>query len=282
VLLKEMNYKSITYNVIDKVARITLNRPARLNAIDEHMPIELSHAVHAANWDDDVKVIVVTGAGKAFCSGYDLKKFAEAKRGTVPGSQEMPWDPYIDYKFMSACQTNYMSLWHSGKPTIARINGDCVAGGTDIALCCDITIMVDTGHIGYPPARLWGCPTGQMWYYRLGLEKAKRMLLTGELITGAQAASIGLIGESCTSDKLDATVDGFIAKMRGIPSNQLFFQKLVINNDVELHGLHTSQKLATLLDGMTRHTPEGVEFQKLAHEKGFKQAIFDRDTTSKL
>lgn len=178
--------KSIRYEVEGRVATITLNRPDRLNAIDEHMPSELRSAVEQAGADDDVHVIVLTGAGRAFCAGYDLKTFAEAP-GTNAGVQEMPWDPTVDFRMMYRNTEDFMSLWRSYKPTIAKVQGHAVAGGSDIALCCDLVVMADDARIGYPPARVWGVPTTAMWVYRLGAERAKRMLLTGDLIDGRQA-----------------------------------------------------------------------------------------------
>lgn len=195
----------------------------------------------------------------------------------------MPWDPYEDYKFMHFANDQYMSLWRSLKPTVAKINGVCVGGGTDIALACDLTFIVDDALIGYPPARLWGCPTGAMWAYKVGMEQAKRILFTGELLTGKRAVEIGLIGECAPEDRLDETVSTFVGRMVTVPTNQLFFQKQVINNVYEMMGLFSSQRLAVFLDGMTRHTPEGVAFQKRCEEIGFKKAVMERDfVNSKL
>ncbi|XP_064602790.1 probable enoyl-CoA hydratase, mitochondrial isoform X2 [Liolophura sinensis] len=269
-------FNSILYSVKNRVANIQLNRPARMNAIDHHMPRELQTAVELANENMDVKVIVLSGS-KVFCSGYDLKIFAEPKRGTVPGSQTMPWDPYIDYTFMSACTNAFMSIWRSYKPVVGKISGVAIGGGSDIALLCDITVAAEDARIGYPPSRVWGCPTTAMWVYRVGLERAKRILLTGDLLTGKQAADIGLIGEAVPASQLDEAVDKVVQRLVTVPTNQMFFQKQVINNAVEMMGLFSSQRLATFMDGMTRHTPEGVAFQKRAQEVGFKEAVRERD-----
>ena len=221
--------------------------------------------------------LIMLSGNKTFCSGYDLKIFGESDRGSVPGSQKMPWDPYEDFKFMSRCTTAFMSLWRSLKPVICKINGVAIGGGSDLALCCDITIMAENAIIGYPPTRVWGCPTTAMWIYRVGLEKAKRLLFGGELITGKEAANIGLIGEAVPEDELDAAVDKVIKRLVTVPTNQLFFQKQVINHAVEQMGLFQTQRLATFFDGMSRHTPEGVEFQQRVQKVGFKQAVKERD-----
>ncbi|KAA1194041.1 crotonase/enoyl-CoA hydratase family protein [Pseudohalioglobus sediminis] len=277
-----MQYNDISYQTDGRIARITLDRPERLNAISMDMPGEIADAVARANKDDDVHVIVLTGAGRAFCSGYDLVEFAE-EEGEKPGSQlgdshGGPWDPMLDFYGMFQNTQNFMSLWKSYKPTIARVQGPAVAGGSDIALACDMVIMADEAVIGYPPARVWGCPTTAMWVYRLGAEKAKRMLLTGDLVSGPEAVELGLVLESVPQEKLDERVDALAARMAGVPKNQLMMQKLMINQAYENMGLNNTQMFATLFDGITRHSPEGVWFKQRAEEVGFKQAVRERDS----
>ncbi|MGM0556769.1 MAG: crotonase/enoyl-CoA hydratase family protein [Myxococcota bacterium] len=268
--------KPVRLDVDGRIARITLNRPDNLNAIDEAMPAEIERAVRAANKDRDVRVIVLSGAGRAFCSGYDLEIFAEAPR-PVPGSQEMPWDPMVDYELMSANTRHFMSLWRSHVPVICKVHGFAVAGGSDIALCSDQVIMAEDAKIGYPPARVWGCPTTAMWVYRLGLERAKRMLLTGDLIDGVEAERIGLVSEAVPADELDARVEALAQKMTSIPRNQLMMHKMLVNQAYSNMGMQSTQMFATLFDGMARHTPEGVAFKERAEEVGFKEAVKERD-----
>jgi len=150
-----MEFGSVLYESKDRVATITLNRPERFNAISEAMPEDIASAFDHAGNDDSVHVVVLTGASRGFCGGYDLKAFAE-KPGANPGIQDIPWDPMIDYSFMNRCTQNFMSIWRCNKPVIGRINGDAVAGGSDIVLCCDIIIMNERARIGYPPSRVWG------------------------------------------------------------------------------------------------------------------------------
>lgn len=271
-----MDFRSVTYDVAGRVATITLNRPDRLNAIDDHMPSEIRRATEAAQADPAVHVIVVTGAGRSFCSGYDLKEYAE--RTDAPYSQGMPWDPMIDFELMYRNTQDFMALWRSYKPTIAKVRGHAVAGGSDIALSCDVVVIADDAVIGYPPARVWGCPTTAMWVYRLGMEKAKRMLFTGDLITGVEAAAIGLVLESVPEADLDARVDALAARMAGVPKNQLMMQKLMVNQAIESMGLTQTQMFATVFDGITRHSPEGVWFKQRAEEVGFQQAVRERDS----
>ena len=271
-----MAYKTLKYSVTGRIARITLNRPARLNAIDDRMPREIRRAVEAANADDRVHVVVLAGAGKAFCAGYDLIDFAERK--AAPGTAEGPWDPMVDFAMMYRNTQDFMSLWRSYKPTIAQVHGYAVAGGSDIALCADIVIMAEDAKIGYMPARVWGCPTTAMWVYRLGAEKAKRMLLTGDTVDGRTAEKMGLVYQAVPAKQLDKTVDALAKRMAGVPKNQLMMQKLMINQAYENMGLAGTQMLATLFDGITRHSPEGVWFKEYAEKHGFREAVKWRDS----
>jgi enoyl-CoA hydratase len=272
-----MNFETLRYEASGRIAHITLNRPERLNAITESMPGEIRAAVELANDDDEVHVIVLAGSGRAFCAGYDLKIFAEAA-GENPCIQDMPWDPMRDYKVMKGYTDEMFSLWRSYKPTICKVHGYAVAGGSDIALCADIVIMAEDAKIGYPPARVWGCPTTAMWVYRLGAEKAKRMLLTGDLVSGVEAKAMGLVYDAVPAAKLDAAVEALANRMAGVPKNQLMMQKLMINQAYENMGMQTTQMMATLFDGITRHSPEGMWFKGVAEEKGFHEAVRWRDS----
>ena len=272
-----MKYTTLKYSVAARIARITLNRPARLNAIDDRMPREIRRAVEAANEDDRVHVIVLAGAGKAFCAGYDLKKFAEGDPGRR-WSQPMPWDPMKDYRGMKSNTDDFFSIWRSYKPVICKVHGYAVAGGSDIALCADIVIMEDKARIGYMPARVWGCPTTAMWVYRLGAEKAKRMLLTGDTVDGIAAEKMGLVYQAVPRKDLDRTVDALAKRMAGVPKNQLMMQKLMINQAYDNMGLAGTQMIATLFDGITRHSPEGVWFKDYAAKQGFHAAVKWRDS----
>ena len=271
----------VLYETEGRIARITLNRPHALNAISYETPTEIRRAIERANADDNIHAIILQGAGRAFCSGYDLKIYAE-NPGTNPGFQEMPWDPTIDYKMMMGNTQDFMSIFRSYKPVIAKVHGYAVAGGSDIALCADIVIMEEDAKIGYPPARLWGCPTTAMWVYRLGVEKAKRMLLTGDLIDGREAKEIGLVLDAVPADQLEDRVMTLAKRIASIPKNQLMMQKLMINQALDNMGLASTQMTANLFDGMTRHSPEGVAFKNRSEEVGFQQAVKERDSGDNL
>ncbi|HXQ11375.1 MAG TPA: crotonase/enoyl-CoA hydratase family protein [Caulobacteraceae bacterium] len=273
-----MPYETLLYEVADRVATITLNRPERFNAIERLMPREIRAAVEQAERDPDVHVIVVKGAGKGFCGGYDLKKFAERSDGDATGGQEMPWDPTVDFAGMWRNTQDFMALWRARKPTIAQVHGAAVAGGSDIALCCDFLIMAEDARIGYPPARVWGVPTPAMWVYRLGPQAAKRLMMTGDLITGTEAAQMGLALRAVPAARLEAEVEALVSRLRGVPRNQLMMTKMVVNQAYENMGLATTQMLATFFDGVARHSPEGIWFRERAEEVGFKQAVAERDS----
>lgn len=275
-----MTFRHLTYETDGRIATITLNRPERLNAIARGMPQEIREAVEKANDDNTIHCIILTGAGRSFCAGYDLVDFAENKARSAGGQDvtKGPWDPMVDFAMMYRNTQDFMSLWRSNKPTIAKVRGHAVAGGSDIALCCDLVVMADDAKIGYPPSRVWGVPTPMMWVYRLGAERAKRMLFTGDLITGKEAANIGLISESVPEPELNSHVVALATRISAVPKNQLMMMKLVANQSVESMGLTQTQMFATLFDGIARHSPEGVWFKQRAEEKGFKEAVRERDS----
>ena len=269
---------TVLYRKDGRIARVTLNRPEVLNAIDGALPQDLADAVGRANADPCVHVIVLSGAGRAFCAGYDLTYYAETSAGEGNDvTQEMPWDPVKDFAFMKRNTDLFMSLFRSLKPVICKVHGFAVAGGSDIALCSDLVIMAEDAQIGYMPARVWGCPTTAMWVYRLGAERAKRMLLTGDKIDGREAERIGLVLKAVPADQLDAEVERMADRMASVPVNQLVMQKMMVNQALENMGLASTQTLATFFDGMTRHSPEGLNFKARAQDVGWKQAARERD-----
>lgn len=266
----------VLYQRDGRIARITLNRPEVMNAIDDELPVELEAAVAEANADAGIHVIVLAGAGRAFCAGYDLAYYAQAA-GTNAGVQAMPWDPMQDYAFMMRNTERFMSLFRSHRPVIGKVHGFAVAGGSDIALCCDLVVMAEDAKIGYMPARVWGCPTTAMWVYRLGPERAKRMLLTGDTVDGREAERMGLVLKAVPAADLDDEVEKLAARMATVPVNQLMMQKLMVNQALENMGLRSTQMIATIFDGITRHSPEGMAFKRRAEKVGWKEAVRERD-----
>ncbi|MDE3094893.1 MAG: crotonase/enoyl-CoA hydratase family protein [Chloroflexota bacterium] len=271
-----MSYETVDYSAADGIARVVLNRPARLNAINTQLVADVRAAVAAANDDPDVRVLVLSGAGRAFCAGYDLDwgtKAEDASQRAMSGQ----WDPVRDYLGMSRNVRAYMALWESPKPVIAQVHGWCVGGGTDLALCCDLIFMAEDAQIGYPPARIWGEPTTVMWVYRLGLEHAKRLMLTGEALSGAEAERLGLASKALPADELPAAVTAMARRLATIPLNQLVMSKLLVNQAYENMGLRTTQLIGTVFDGIARHTPEGIAWRDTAMREGFREAVRRRD-----
>ncbi|HUG21389.1 crotonase/enoyl-CoA hydratase family protein [Piscinibacter sp.] len=261
-----------------RVARLVLNRPERFNAINDDMPGEIRAAVEWANADNEVHVIVVEGAGRGFCGGYDLVSTAESHIEHPCQQEKSPWDPMVDYAYMKRNTEHFMSLWHSAKPTIAKVHGAAVAGGSDIALCCDLLVMADDARIGYMPTRVWGCPTTAMWTYRLGPTRAKQLMFTGDVIDGRTAAEWGLANIAVPAAELEAATMKLAERIAGVPRGQLAMHKVVINQVLQTMGLEQTQSLATIMDGITRHNPEGLWFRRHAQEHGFKSAVQWRDS----
>ena len=261
-----------------RVARLLLNRPQRLNAINEEMPCEIRAAVEWANANDEIHVIVVEGAGKGFCGGYDLADFAEQHLEHPCQQEKQPWDPMLDYAQMKRYTEDFMSLWRSAKPTIAKVHGAAVAGGSDIALCCDLLVMADDARIGYMPTRVWGCPTTAMWTFRLGPARAKQLMFTGDVLDGRTAADWGLANLAVPAAELEARTLLLAERIAGVPRSQLAMHKLLVNQVMLSMGLEQTQMLATLFDGITRHNPEGLWFRRYAQEAGFKAAVEWRDS----
>jgi len=271
-----MTYETIDYTVGDGIARIVLNRPERLNAINTQLVADLRAAVVAANDDAAVRVLILSGAGRAFCAGYDLDWGTKAEDATQKAMSGL-WDPVRDYLGMSRNVRAYMSLWESPKPVIAQVHGWCVGGGTDLALCSDLIFMATDAQIGYPPARVWGEPTTMMWVYRLGMEHAKRLMLTGEALTGGEAERLGLASKAVPADQLAGEAEAMARKLATIPLNQLVMSKLLVNQAYENMGLRTTQMLGTVFDGIARHTPEGIAWRDMAMRDGFREAVRRRD-----
>jgi enoyl-CoA hydratase len=267
--------ETLTYEVTGRIARITLNRPERGNGITLAMPRELADCVERANLDPAVHAIALAGNGTGFCGGYDLVESAESELPNHDPS--VPWDPMVDWQMMSRNVRGFMSLFASDKPVVCKVHGFCVAGGTDMALCSDLLVIAADAKIGYPPARVWGSPTTAMWAHRLGPQRAKRLLFTGDSLSGAEAAEWGLAIEAPPAAELDARFEALLERIARLPVNQLMMMKLLVNQTLYSQGLHASQLVGTVFDGITRHTPEGYAFQARAMGAGFRAAVRERD-----
>ena len=287
---------TMTYEVTGRIARVTLDRPDRGNGITRALVTELESCVERADLDPAVHVLLLAGNGKGFCGGYDLVESAEGQgrmgQDGLAGPTGSPldpmvmaanhdpagtWDEMVDYAMMSRNVRAFMSLFHCSKPVVCRVHGFCVAGGTDMALCSDLLIIAADAKIGYPPARVWGSPTTSMWAYRLDPQRAKRLLFTGDSLSGAEALDWGLAIEAPAPADLDERTEILLQRIARNPLNQLQMMKLLVNQSIYAQGLHQTQVLGTVFDGITRHTSEGYSFQQRAAQAGFKHAVRERD-----
>jgi enoyl-CoA hydratase/carnithine racemase len=287
---------TMLYEVDGRIARVTLNRPERGNGITFEMPRELAVCVERANLDPEVHAIALAGNGTGFCGGYDLVASAEGMGDGGLGAEDAPagspvdpmtiaknhdpsgtWDPVTDFQMMWRNVRGFMSLFHSEKPVLCKVHGYCVAGGTDMALCSDLLVIEDQAKIGYPPARVWGVPTTALWAARIGPARAKRLLLTGDSLSGTEAVEWGLANEAAPAAELDGCFEGLLERVARVPINQLVMHKLLVNQALYAQGLQATQVLGTFFDGIARHTPEGFAWQQRAAEAGFKEAVRERD-----
>ena len=290
--------RTVRYEVAERVARITLDRPERGNAITLGLVRELSECVERADLDPSVHVMLLSGNGPGFCGGYDLVESAEgmgssealgtagaAEHGSpldaaVIAANHDPgatWDPMVDYAMMSRNVRGFMSLFQCGKPVVCKVHGFCVAGGTDMALCSDLLVIAEDAKIGYPPARVWGSPTTAIWAHRVGAQRAKRLLFTGDSLSGREAVEWGLAIEAAPAGELDERTETLVRRIARLPVNQLMLMKLLVNQTLYAQGLYATQVLGTVFDGITRHTAEDYAFQRRAAEAGFREAVRERD-----
>jgi enoyl-CoA hydratase len=308
--------QAVLYEVDGRIARITLNRPERGNGITRALIEQLARTVERADLDPAIHVIALSGTGPGFCGGYDLVESAEGMgvegaeaegigaEGTETGrsgaealAAGLPpagspldprvlaanhdpggtWDPMVDYAMMSRNVEGFMSLFRCGKPVVCRVHGFCVAGGTDMALCSDLLVIAEDAKIGYPPARVWGSPTTALWAHRVGAQRAKRLLFTGDSLSGREAVEWGLAIEAPPAEYLVERTEILLERIARVPVNQLMMMKLLVNQTLDAQGLNATQVLGTVFDGITRHTAEGYAFQRRAAEAGFREAVRERD-----
>jgi enoyl-CoA hydratase len=268
-----MSYETILYESEGGIARVTLNRPEKLNAISWQMQEELQRALWQADRDPAVHVVTLRGAGRSFSAGYDISPPPGEGNTHAAGSNTMERDIWG----LEQATRMRNALWEMHKPVIAGIHGHCLAGGTDVAFLCDVVIAADDAKIGYPPVRALGSPVNHMWTYLVGPQWAKRMLLTGDTISGAEAERIGLVLKSVSSERLDAELNDLAGRMALIDVDLLAANKRIVNMALELMGAQTMQRMATERDAIARQAPIVTEFYTMAKEKGLKAALEWRD-----
>lgn len=271
-----MTYTTLRAATREGVREIVLTRAAEYNTITPALRDELAAALDEADSDRAAHAILLRAEGRAFCAGYglDWSTQAQAREGA---RAERAWDSVADHQMMSRFVDVYMKLWQARKPTIAAVQGWCIGGGTDLVLCADLIVAAEDARFGYPPSRVWGTPTTAMWVYRMGLEQAKRYMLTGDEIPAKTAAEIGMILETVPEKRLLAHASALAERMAMVPTSQLVMLKLLANQTAEQMGLASSRLLGTLFDGIARHTQEGLDFVARAEAVGFRAAVRERD-----
>jgi enoyl-CoA hydratase len=268
-------FENITYEVDNGRARVTLNRPEKRNALSIQLVEELRDALWEADNDKSVHCVILKGEGPSFCAGYDLTARRDSiddgiERRTGSGFDDDAWR-------IERFQRSLRTLSDMHKPTIAQIHGHCLAGGTDLALYCDILICADNANIGYSALRNMGAAPNQMWLYHCGPQWTKRLLLTGDTLSGEDAAKIGLVLKSVPEDMLEAEVEGLADRLSWIDPEMLSANKRIINIGMELMGAQTLQRLAAENDARA-HTTDAAKnvFKQIATE-GLRPALRDRD-----
>jgi enoyl-CoA hydratase len=274
----------VLYEERESVALVTLNRPDKLNTLNEPMIEGIARAIDRAAGSSEVRAVVLRGAGRAFTAGYDLE-FGERDPGFYSYNFGAPtvehragaWDPVRDYQMMSHNARRFMRIWDCPKPVIGELHGWAIGGGTDLILCCDLIFMADDAYIGYPPSRIFGTPTTMMWVYRVGLEHAKEFLLSGDAIDAATAHRIGLVSRVYPATELAEATESFARRFQHIPANQLALNKMLVNQAFENMGLRTTQLLGTLFDGVARHTEEAQRWVDSILIDGLRDVVHKRD-----
>jgi enoyl-CoA hydratase len=276
-----MDYQEIIYERDGGKARIILNRPEKMNALTRSLQAELNHALWEADNDTDVHVVILKGAGRTFSAGYDLtgagsgqapagETYAAVYRGRVKIDDDI-WR-------LEEGQRMRMAIFDMHKPVIAQVHGYCLAGGTDTALLCDMVIAADDAVIGFPPTRSMGSPVAHMWTYLCGPQWAKRLLLTGDSVSGADAARIGLIMQSVPREQLEEAVESLADRLCMIDPDLLSSNKRICNIALELMGARTVQRMAAEMDGRAHQADAVREWGRISREQGLKAALEARDS----
>ncbi len=267
----------VLYDKADRIATISLNRPDKYNTLRWEVIDGLKRHLEDANRDPAIRVIILEGRGDAFCGGFDFSGGLEH----YDSIREEDYDPGMDVHDVTNHYTSYitsfMGLWRGLKPTISKVHGYCVGGGSELALCSDLVVASDCARFGTPYSRVWGCHLTGMWVHRLGLAKAKYYALTGEWISGKEAAAVELINFSYPLEELDQRVQELAEKLARIPLTQLMAMKLIVNQAYDNMGLQSTQTLGPILDGIMRNTPEGRQFVRTTAGEGVRSAVEKRD-----
>jgi enoyl-CoA hydratase len=265
--------ENVLTKIRDRVSYITLNRPKKLNALTVELMDDLLEAVKAAEADESVGCLVLQGAGRAFCSGWDLTP--PAQEGSTGHGARPPAEMTLreDINDLTARSGRWSTLWTLTKPVIVKVHGYCLAGGTDMALNCDMIVSTEEAEFGFPAVRSMGSPSTHMWTYMVGPQWAKRLLLTGERIDGRTAERIGLVVQAVAASELDDTVHALASNIARVPYDLLAQNKSICNKAIDLMGRTMLQELARESDAMAHKSPAAQEFSRIARSEGLKAAL---------
>jgi enoyl-CoA hydratase/carnithine racemase len=263
---------------VDHVRVLTLTRAREYNTINPELRDALSEALDEAEYDRSVSVVLLQAEGPAFCAGYQLD-WATASQAGAEAASERVWDSVADVQMIGRYAATWAKLHTLSKPTVAAVQGWCIAGGTNLVLHADLIVCAESARFGYPPLRVWGIPEAPwVWIARLGLERAKRFLFTGDEITGARAAELGLVLECVSDDRLAEHTLELARRIARVPLEQLQMMKWALHDTArQMYAPDTSRLLGCLFDGVARHTQEGLDFVARSVEAGFRQAVRERD-----
>ena len=264
-----MAYETVLTESRDRVRYVTLNRPEKRNALSEQLQADLIDALEDAEQDPEVGCIVIRGAGPAFCAGFDI-----TPQGRTPGAA---MSIRTDINRMRSTTQRMARIWNLSKPVIAQVHGYCVAGGTDLAMHCDMIVAAEDAQIGFPPVRAQGSPPTHMWTYMVGPQWAKRMLLTGDFIDGATAERIGLVLSAVPAERLADEVHDLASRVALIPNDLLAANKSIVNKAIELMGRTMLQEAAREVDAIAHRADAAAEFSRIGRDEGLKAALEWRD-----
>ncbi len=271
-----MSYQFIEYEASNGIGRVRLNRPEKLNALSRELQDELVDCLERADDDPEVRVMTLRGNGRAFCAGYDITPPSTPEAQAA--AQEQRDNIRADIHRMKRTPNTMNTILNLSKPVIAGVHGYCIAGGTDLAMHCDIIIAADDSQIGFPPVRSMGTPPTHMWTYMVGPQWAKWFLLTGESVSGTRAEELGLVWKSVPGEGLDAAVEDLARTMARIPWELLAANKSIVNKAMDLMGRETIQHIAAETDAIAHQAPIVKEFSRMAREEGLKAALEWRDS----
>ena len=273
--MTNLTFENITYEVEKGRARITLNRPEKRNALSIELVEELRDALWEADDDKSVHCVILKGEGPSFCAGYDLTANRQVADDGVQRRKGSGMDD--DTWRIERFQRSLRTLTEMHKPSIAQIHGHCYAGGTDLALYCDMLICADNASIGYSALRNMGAAPNQMWLYHCGPQWTKRLLLTGDTLSGEDAAKIGLVLKSVPEESLEQEVEGLADRLSWIDPEMLSTNKRIINVGMELMGSTVLQRLAAENDARAHTTQAARNVFKQIGTEGLRAALRDRD-----